>query len=546
MTTQDILTQLKAVHEQLPDETLTAAIADREQIIPELLQLIEQLIEQAKKDPEDLWDRPDYRAPFYAMYLLAQFREKQAYPLIIDFFSLSLDDEWFLEVTEAVLNRLGRILASVSGGDDSLIKNLIENEEAYQYARCEAISALVSLVASGDKSREEVLTYFKTLFQTKFKRDPSNRTIWEYLLKHSSALYPEELYDDIKQVYEEGLVESLIIGLDHIENQLALQQERVLKRLPRNYPLIDDAIAEIKKGIYAFKTEKDIELNDALVDLTINTGIFPSKALAKTITFQEQVTPRLLGLLENTEEHADEQRKKENNLMFHIYALYLLAQFREKHAYSIIIDLFSLPGDLSVDITGDVVTEDLPRILASVYDGNDTLLKNLIEDREINEYVRDAAIRTFMVLVASGQKTRDEVMTYFKTLFGKLEREMSLLWATLVGCCAELYPEEVHEDIQQVVAEELMEYFFQNPMTIVEETLALGQEKTLERLKEDKRYTLIDDTISEMQDWACFQKKKKKPEPLRYAKMREGPKVGRNEPCPCGSGKKYKKCCGSS
>jgi SEC-C motif-containing protein len=25
--------------------------------------------------------------------------------------------------------------------------------------------------------------------------------------------------------------------------------------------------------------------------------------------------------------------------------------------------------------------------------------------------------------------------------------------------------------------------------------------------------------------------------------VRETPKVGRNEPCPCGSGKKYKKCC---
>jgi len=24
---------------------------------------------------------------------------------------------------------------------------------------------------------------------------------------------------------------------------------------------------------------------------------------------------------------------------------------------------------------------------------------------------------------------------------------------------------------------------------------------------------------------------------------REGKKVGRNDPCPCGSGKKYKKCC---
>jgi SEC-C motif-containing protein len=28
--------------------------------------------------------------------------------------------------------------------------------------------------------------------------------------------------------------------------------------------------------------------------------------------------------------------------------------------------------------------------------------------------------------------------------------------------------------------------------------------------------------------------------------VREGPKVGRNDPCPCGSGKKYKKCCGAS
>ncbi|NLI69956.1 MAG: hypothetical protein GX364_03690 [Firmicutes bacterium] len=30
-----------------------------------------------------------------------------------------------------------------------------------------------------------------------------------------------------------------------------------------------------------------------------------------------------------------------------------------------------------------------------------------------------------------------------------------------------------------------------------------------------------------------------KPQPIKVGK-----KVGRNEPCPCGSGKKYKKCCG--
>ena len=31
-----------------------------------------------------------------------------------------------------------------------------------------------------------------------------------------------------------------------------------------------------------------------------------------------------------------------------------------------------------------------------------------------------------------------------------------------------------------------------------------------------------------------------KPETVR----RQGKKIGRNEPCPCGSGKKYKQCCG--
>ena len=31
------------------------------------------------------------------------------------------------------------------------------------------------------------------------------------------------------------------------------------------------------------------------------------------------------------------------------------------------------------------------------------------------------------------------------------------------------------------------------------------------------------------------------PEPRR-----NGSKVGRNDPCPCGSGKKYKRCCGGA
>jgi SEC-C motif-containing protein len=39
--------------------------------------------------------------------------------------------------------------------------------------------------------------------------------------------------------------------------------------------------------------------------------------------------------------------------------------------------------------------------------------------------------------------------------------------------------------------------------------------------------------------WRFIDGQVKGPEPVR----REAPKVGRNEPCPCGSGRKFKKCC---
>ncbi len=32
--------------------------------------------------------------------------------------------------------------------------------------------------------------------------------------------------------------------------------------------------------------------------------------------------------------------------------------------------------------------------------------------------------------------------------------------------------------------------------------------------------------------------------PPASVQVRSGPKIGRNQPCPCGSGKKYKRCCG--
>jgi len=46
-------------------------------------------------------------------------------------------------------------------------------------------------------------------------------------------------------------------------------------------------------------------------------------------------------------------------------------------------------------------------------------------------------------------------------------------------------------------------------------------------------------------DIAGYWQQKNKPLPTGAVPVRTTPKIGRNDPCPCGSGKKHKKCCGA-
>ncbi len=52
---------------------------------------------------------------------------------------------------------------------------------------------------------------------------------------------------------------------------------------------------------------------------------------------------------------------------------------------------------------------------------------------------------------------------------------------------------------------------------------------------------LFDSTYKDMEKWTAPLKE----EAERQAPPRTSGKIGRNDPCPCGSGKKYKKCCGA-
>jgi hypothetical protein len=136
------------------------AVARREEVTPELLRMLEETVDRAAEiDAEG-----GYMAHLYAMFLLAQFRETRAYPLVVRFALLPEDIQYSL-CGDFITESLGQVLASVCGGDLAGIQSLIENESADQWVRGAALSGLVTLVAAGQKSRDEIVSYFASLFR---------------------------------------------------------------------------------------------------------------------------------------------------------------------------------------------------------------------------------------------------------------------------------------------------------------------------------------------------------------------------------------------
>ena len=312
-------------------------------------------------------------------------------------------------------------------------------------------------------------------------------------------------------------------------------------------------------------------IDEIFGELEYLNGGFPAAALENAVREKESITPRLLQIIEESRENIQAICDQEN-YMLHLYAMYLLAYFGEKKACQPILKFFSIPGDITLEVTGDLVTEDLPRILASVYDGDSVSLKWLVEDREADEFVRAGALRTLCILWSEGIIQRQELLDYFHALYTeKLVGDESYVWTALVMLSSDVAAVELEEHILKAFDGDTLETLFYDREDIIY-FLGRPEDVVLEEFKKQRQNQLIGDPFSEMGWWICFHPEKEgpqfmfrqsdfiqgigfptekevppvqdsKPDPIPTKSVPRSEKIGRNEPCPCGSGKKYKKCC---
>jgi hypothetical protein len=102
-----------------------------------------------------------------------------------------------------------------------------------------------------------------------------------------------------------------------------------------------------------------METAEILHQIERHTGKFALAAVEAAVERREEVTPELLRTLEDAVNRAA-QLEAEGDYMAHLYAMFLLAQFRETRAYPLVVRLASLPGDLLDSLCGDFITSVRP------------------------------------------------------------------------------------------------------------------------------------------------------------------------------------------
>ena len=229
------------------------------------------------------------------------------------------------------------------------------------------------------------------------------------------------------------------------------------------------------------------------------------------------------------------------------HALYILAKWRETRAYPYVLRWLALPSDTIEFLTGDILTEDGARILAAVADTNLEPIKALVLERAADEMSRAAGIGALALLAAWKEMDRATIVGELSRLAREgLERERGYLWTALVLSAADIEALEVFPELRRAFDEGLID-----PDDLDSSELdgveAAPRGEILAATREGE--PPIDDVAEATAWWSSYDDGDDDEAAGRWLSDGSEPyrapaKVGRNDPCPCGSGKKYKKCCG--
>ncbi|MHB1306471.1 MAG: DUF1186 domain-containing protein [Limisphaerales bacterium] len=367
--------------------------------------------------------------------------------------------------------------------------------------------------------------------------------------------------------------------LDFFRGQMMTDPEYVA-RLARHYEMFKST--QRKPATSAGSVSRATPASVAALPMTVagilqqlqsvprQTDFAPYEAALNAASKQrEAIVPELIAAIDRVS--ADPAPCLEDRgACLHHFAICLLTEFRETRALECFLRFFSLPGGAALELTGDLVTEQGAAVLASVCAGDPAPLLRLIHNEAVNPFIRIAAIEALAVQAVWGERSRNAVIEELRRLFMTLSRSgCSSVWAGLIWTIGDFHAVELADEARRAFAEKLVDETIIRLDNLEDHLFRRGR-MNLQHFRE--RYVPIV-AADECSGWLCFRDSDEgasawdeeehpdggllpdelpTPPAELPAVLRTGvpyvapPKVGRNDPCPCGSGRKYKKCCGKN
>ncbi len=248
---------------------------------------------------------------------------------------------------------------------------------------------------------------------------------------------------------------------------------------------------------------------------------------------------------------------------FPIHALLLLAELKSDSSLPLILDTLSYETDLIEFWFDGFTTEDLWLVFFKLAPNNLDTLKRFLLKPAVDTYVKAALSTAIAQLLFHKQVTKEQLVHFYREVlegFTKASKNDNLIDSDLLGF--------IITDIIETGLVELlptMKVLFKKGY--VNEGICGSYQDILDEVASVYKPEFKKEVFTVFQYYddviAAWVKEYERTEILRRKYNTEAPtlethpqkqqeekvtpiisnKVGRNDPCPCGSGKKYKKCC---
>lgn len=302
-------------------------------------------------------------------------------------------------------------------------------------------------------------------------------------------------------------------------------------------------------------------LDEAMRALRDTGGRLPRAAMRWLLDHWDEAEPPLIASLDVG---ATDDAIAEEDSMVAFFASHLLAEKAATAAYRPFCRMLHGP-ERSRDVLGDAITEGLGGLLRRLFDGDVEPLCALVQDQAADGYVRGCALLTLAVLNRDGRTPDFDMGAYLTRLCDDAATmNDETLWIAWADAVAMLGLDALVPKVRWVYATERIPPSYASYHHFEKDLADCRTATGLRKMLETHTMEPLTDAIGSLSRWYSFSTPSRPldthqpADPSTVFKITgqasaaiglagsqafNRPVVGRNDPCPCGSGRKYKKCC---